>query len=102
MIVADDHSAGAGFTVGRTPLIKLSPKKTWEGFIGGALLTLVASWYLADYMSRYRWMTCERNVRLPTFGPYWAAPWHVSIGHTHKSTKRRYTLIYLNRREVIA
>ena len=49
--------------MGRTPLIKLSPKKTWEGFIGGAIVTLVASWYLAGFMSRYKWMTCERNVR---------------------------------------
>ena len=49
--------------MGRTPLIKLSPKKTWEGFIGGAAVTLFASWYLAAFMSRYQWMTCERNVR---------------------------------------
>ncbi len=56
-------SRAAGLTVGRTPLIKLSPKKTWEGFIGGAVVTLVASWYLAGFMSRYKWMTCERNVR---------------------------------------
>lgn len=53
----------AGFFVGRTPLIKLSPKKTWEGFIGGLLLTLVASWYLARFMSRFPWMVCERIVR---------------------------------------
>jgi phosphatidate cytidylyltransferase len=26
-----------GFFLGKTPLIKLSPKKTWEGFIGGAI-----------------------------------------------------------------
>jgi phosphatidate cytidylyltransferase len=26
---------------GKTPLIKLSPKKTWEGFIGGMLSTYV-------------------------------------------------------------
>ena len=30
-----------GFFFGRTPLIKLSPKKTWEGFIGGAFATVV-------------------------------------------------------------
>ena len=52
--------------MGRTPLIKLSPKKTWEGFIGGAAATLIASWYLAAFMSRYQWMTCERNVRAQT------------------------------------
>ena len=54
----------AGFYFGRTPLIKLSPKKTWEGFVGGALLTLVASWYLARYMSRFPWMICERTVSI--------------------------------------
>ncbi|RXN31238.1 phosphatidate cytidylyltransferase 2-like protein [Labeo rohita] len=30
-----------GFFFGRTPLIKLSPKKTWEGFIGGFFSTIV-------------------------------------------------------------
>ncbi|KAM4710342.1 phosphatidate cytidylyltransferase 1 [Discoglossus pictus] len=30
-----------GFFFGRTPLIKLSPKKTWEGFIGGFFLTVI-------------------------------------------------------------
>ncbi len=60
-------SGGAGFFLGRTPLIKLSPKKTWEGFIGGLLLTLVASWYLSRYMSRFPWMVCERTVRSRSF-----------------------------------
>ncbi|KAK2513060.1 Cds2 [Columba guinea] len=30
-----------GFFFGRTPLIKLSPKKTWEGFIGGFFATVL-------------------------------------------------------------
>ncbi len=30
-----------GFFVGKTPLIKLSPKKTQEGFIGGGILTVI-------------------------------------------------------------
>jgi CDP-diglyceride synthetase len=29
-----------GFFFGRTPLIRLSPKKTWEGFIGGLITTV--------------------------------------------------------------
>lgn len=31
-----------GFFFGRHPLIQLSPKKTWEGFIGGAVATVIA------------------------------------------------------------
>lgn len=30
-----------GFFFGKTPLIKLSPKKTWEGFIGGWISTVI-------------------------------------------------------------
>jgi phosphatidate cytidylyltransferase len=30
-----------GFFFGKTPLIKLSPKKTWEGFFGGIFATMV-------------------------------------------------------------
>ena len=41
MIICNDIMAYMfGFFFGRTPLIKLSPKKTWEGFIGGAISTV--------------------------------------------------------------
>ena len=67
----------AGFFFGRTPLIKLSPKKTWEGFLGGLVLTVLCSWLLADLMSRWSWMTCPRTVRAPCHSPcasFLAAP----------------------------
>lgn len=42
MIVCNDVMAYIfGFFFGRTPLIKLSPKKTWEGFIGGGIATVI-------------------------------------------------------------
>jgi len=42
MIVCNDVMAYMfGFFFGRTPLIKLSPKKTWEGFIGGGFSTVL-------------------------------------------------------------
>ncbi|CAG5123130.1 unnamed protein product, partial [Candidula unifasciata] len=42
MIICNDMMAYLfGFFFGRTPLIKLSPKKTWEGFIGGAFSTII-------------------------------------------------------------
>jgi CDP-diglyceride synthetase len=42
MIVCNDVMAYIfGFFFGRTPLIQLSPKKTWEGFIGGGFATVI-------------------------------------------------------------
>lgn len=56
-------SGYAGLCFGHRKLIQLSPKKTWEGFIGGCFTTVVASWYLAGFMSRFKWMTCPRTVQ---------------------------------------
>lgn len=56
MIVINDIMAYVfGFFFGRTPLIKLSPKKTWEGFVGGGISTvilglLVSIKYKDDYI----------------------------------------------------
>lgn len=41
VICCDIMSYIFGFFFGKTPLIKLSPKKTWEGFIGGAFSTII-------------------------------------------------------------
>lgn len=60
VIINDIAAYLAGFFFGRTPLIKLSPKKTWEGFIGGFIGTVIASWYLAKILSRFKWLTCPR------------------------------------------
>ncbi|KAF5296805.1 hypothetical protein FQA39_LY12323 [Lamprigera yunnana] len=49
MIICNDIMAYVfGFFFGKTPLIKLSPKKTWEGFIGGGIST-VFSYVLCQY-----------------------------------------------------
>ncbi|XP_008588900.1 PREDICTED: phosphatidate cytidylyltransferase 2 [Galeopterus variegatus] len=47
-----------GFFFGRTPLIKLSPKKTWEGFIGGFFATVLFGLVLSYVMSGYRCFVC--------------------------------------------
>lgn len=42
MIILNDIWAYVfGFFFGRTPLIQVSPKKTWEGFIGGGVATVI-------------------------------------------------------------
>lgn len=41
-----------GKTLGRHKIIpKVSPKKTWEGFIGGVATTTFAAWLLAPYLT---------------------------------------------------
>ena len=49
MIICNDIMAYMfGFFFGKTPLIKLSPKKTWEGFIGGAFSTVLFGALVCD------------------------------------------------------
>ena len=54
-----------GMTFGRKfirrPFIKFSPNKTWEGFIGGGICTMIAAWYLSRVLAQYKWMTCPTN-----------------------------------------
>ncbi|KAG2342936.1 phosphatidate cytidylyltransferase [Suillus weaverae] len=47
-----------GMTVGRTPLIKLSPKKTVEGFVGAFWSTLLFSVLWGSYFMRFNYMIC--------------------------------------------
>jgi phosphatidate cytidylyltransferase len=41
--------------------IKLSPNKTWEGFIGGWFFTMIAAWHVSRFLAQYTWMTCPVN-----------------------------------------
>ncbi|TMS03624.1 Phosphatidate cytidylyltransferase 1 [Larimichthys crocea] len=57
-----------GFFFGRTPLIKLSPKKTWEGFIGGFFSTVVFGFILAYLLSRFQYFVCPVGFNSETNG----------------------------------
>lgn len=94
LIVINDIAAYLfGFFFGRTPLIKLSPKKTWEGFIGASVTTIISAFVLASFFGRFEWLTCPRkdlsmgwlkcdpgplyrpeNYALPAWVPQWF-PW---------------------------
>lgn len=50
-----------GFFFGKTPLIKLSPKKTREGFIGASVATILSAFLLANILGRFQWLTCPRK-----------------------------------------
>ena len=47
-----------GFFGGRTPLIKLSPKKTREGFIGGGIITLILGTLLTHFLVQRPYLRC--------------------------------------------
>jgi len=66
LVVCNDSFAWlVGITCGRKfihrEFIRLSPNKTWEGFIGGWIGTMFSGWYLSYFMAQYTWMTCPNN-----------------------------------------
>lgn len=59
LVVCNDIMAYMfGFFFGRTPLIKLSPKKTWEGFIGAFFSTVVFSILFSLFLSEHSYFIC--------------------------------------------
>ncbi|GMH46393.1 hypothetical protein TrRE_jg10776 [Triparma retinervis] len=68
VVINDVMAYVCGMSCGRKfisrPFLKLSPNKTWEGFIGGGIFTIIFGWYLAEFLSGYTWMTCP--VSIPT------------------------------------
>jgi len=62
MVIANDIWAYiVGFLVGKRPLIQLSPKKTWEGFLGGMIATLFFGMLFASFLAQYQWMVCPKE-----------------------------------------
>ncbi|CAF1097054.1 unnamed protein product [Rotaria sordida] len=59
LIICNDIMAYMfGFFFGRTRLTKLSPKKTWEGFIGGGISTLIFGFIFAGVLCNYQSFVC--------------------------------------------
>ncbi|KAH9058864.1 cytidylyltransferase family-domain-containing protein [Lactarius vividus] len=59
LVVCNDVFAYVcGITMGRTPLIKLSPKKTVEGFVGAFLCTVVFAIMWGTFFSKFNYMIC--------------------------------------------
>ena len=59
LVIANDVFAYIfGITFGRTPLIKLSPKKTVEGFVGAFWSTLLFGVLWGTWFMRFNYMIC--------------------------------------------
>lgn len=75
VVISNDVSAYfAGITCGRkfiqAPFLALSPNKTWEGFIGAFLATMVFSFIIPAYLAEIPWLTCPaEGLSLNPFPP---------------------------------
>ncbi|KAG5921459.1 hypothetical protein E4U42_005841 [Claviceps africana] len=61
VITNDIFAYICGITFGRTQLIKLSPKKTVEGFVGAWITTVIFGAILVNLMSRSKYFICPVN-----------------------------------------
>lgn len=67
VITNDIFAYICGITFGRTQLIKLSPKKTVEGFVGAWVLTIVFGFAMTNVLMRYKYFICPVNVSCSAF-----------------------------------
>jgi phosphatidate cytidylyltransferase len=61
VITNDIFAYICGIMFGRTQLIKLSPKKTVEGFVGAWIMTIIFAMLLSNIMMRSKFFICPVN-----------------------------------------
>ncbi|KAL6699638.1 cytidylyltransferase family domain-containing protein [Trichoderma pleuroticola] len=61
VITNDIFAYICGIAFGRTQLIKLSPKKTVEGFVGAWIMTILFSFLLVNILMRSKYFICPVN-----------------------------------------
>ena len=61
VIINDIFAYICGITFGRTQLIKISPKKTVEGFVGAWICTVVFGFFMTNILMRYSYFICPVN-----------------------------------------
>ncbi|KIL86840.1 phosphatidate cytidylyltransferase [Fusarium avenaceum] len=61
VITNDIFAYICGILFGRTQLIKLSPKKTVEGFVGAWIMTIIFAMILSSIMMRSKYFICPVN-----------------------------------------
>lgn len=61
VITNDIFAYICGITFGRTQLIKISPKKTVEGFVGAWICTIIFGFGLTNLLMRYKYFICPVN-----------------------------------------
>ncbi|KAG0337384.1 hypothetical protein BG000_005481 [Podila horticola] len=107
LVIANDIWAYIfGFFFGKTPLIKLSPKKTVEGFVGGWIMTIFFGMLFATLFLQFPYMICPvKDLRAsafsgltcdpnPVFVPlkHYLTPWMASLAR-HLGMRDNYVMI---------
>lgn len=67
VITNDIFAYICGITFGRTQLIKLSPKKTLEGFLGAWVFTVLFGYLATKFLVQYKYFICPVNVSFQDF-----------------------------------
>lgn len=71
MWINDTMAYIVGSLIGKTPLSSISPKKTWEGTIGGVILCIAVAGFIAD-------RTNQTGIKTLIYVPAWH--WYVMAG----------------------
>lgn len=61
IIINDSFGYFCGKLFGRHSLTPLSPKKTWEGYIGAGLFTMLFAYFFSDFLASYPSLLCPRD-----------------------------------------
>lgn len=62
LVIVNDITAYLfGFFFGRTRLVKVSPKKTWEGFIGALFCTIIFAFFFVWALSSSEALVCPKS-----------------------------------------
>jgi phosphatidate cytidylyltransferase len=77
IICNDIFAYFSGFFFGKKfinkPFLRISPNKTWEGFIGATFWTLLFGFYFAAYLAQFQWFVCPR-AETDAFKPLSCSP----------------------------
>lgn len=71
VIINDSFAYFVGRAFGKHSLTSLSPKKTWEGYIGAGFFTMVAAYFLSGYLISYPDIVCPKHEFVDC---YWYCP----------------------------
>eukprot|EP00026_Physarum_polycephalum_P007053 Phypoly_transcript_07106.p1 GENE.Phypoly_transcript_07106~~Phypoly_transcript_07106.p1 ORF type:complete len:373 (+),score=32.31 Phypoly_transcript_07106:451-1569(+) len=77
IICNDIFAYFSGFFFGKKfinkPFLRISPNKTWEGFIGATFWTLLFGFYFAGFLAQSQWFICPR-AETDAFKPLHCSP----------------------------